>query len=96
MFHFAGVGGTLKHHVLEEVGEAAAPSRLKAETDLIVDADGDDWGAPIGRCDHSQSVGEGGVFDGDVQLLRRLIQMAPPTFMRSRTSLLRRETLVIA
>jgi len=66
VFHFSGIRGTLKHHVLEEVGEAATTARLEAETDLIVDADGDDWGAPIGRCDHSQAVGESGVFDGDV------------------------------
>jgi hypothetical protein len=52
--------------VLEEVREAAAPAGLEAETDLIVDADGDDWGATVGGCDHTQAVGEGGVFDGDV------------------------------
>jgi len=52
--------------VFEEVREAAASAGLEAETDLIVDADGDDGRATVGRCDHSQAVGEGGVFDGDV------------------------------
>jgi hypothetical protein len=86
VFHFTGVGGALKHHVLEEVGEAAASAGFEAETDLIVDADGDDGGATVGRCDHSQTIGESGVFDGDVQLLRRLIQMAPPFVLSVRIS----------
>jgi hypothetical protein len=52
--------------MLEEVGEAAASAGLEAETDLVVDADGDDWGAAVGGCDDAKAVGEGGVFYWDV------------------------------
>jgi hypothetical protein len=52
--------------VLEEVGEAAASAGLETEAYLVVDADGDDWGAAVGGSDYSQTVGEGGVLDWDV------------------------------
>ena len=69
VFHFSGVFGTLEHHVLEKMGEAAAAARLEAKADLIINADGDDGRGAVWRDDHAQAVGERGVFDGNVQIL---------------------------
>ena len=69
MFHFSGVLGALKHHVLEEMREAAAAAGLEAKADLIIDADGDDGRGTVRRDDHAQAVGERGVFDGNMKLL---------------------------
>jgi hypothetical protein len=71
VFHFAGIRGALKHHVLEKMREPAPSARLEAKTDLVVNANGDDRSAAVGRCDHSQTICEGGVFYGDVQMLQR-------------------------
>jgi hypothetical protein len=39
VLHLGSVGGTLKHHVLEEMGEAAPAFGLEAKTDLVVDTE---------------------------------------------------------
>ena len=48
VLHFSGVFRTLKHHVLEQMGEAAAASRLETEADLIIHSDGYDGGRTVG------------------------------------------------
>jgi len=58
----------LKHHVLEEMREAAAALRLEAETNLVVDADGDDWRGGVGCNNYLEPICEGGAFNGDFQM----------------------------
>ena len=65
--HLAGVLRALKHHVLEQMREAAAPFGLEAEADVVVHADGDDGRGAVRRDDDAQAVFERGGFDGDVQ-----------------------------
>jgi hypothetical protein len=69
VFHFSGVGRTLKHHVLKKVSETAAPEWFEAKTDLIVDTDGDNRGRAIRGNDDAQTIGKSGVFDWDMQIL---------------------------
>jgi hypothetical protein len=42
--------------MLEKMREAAAPTGLQAKTDLIINADGSDWGGMIGRNYHTKTV----------------------------------------
>ena len=74
VFHLAGVFRALEHHVLKKVRKTAAAARLKAEADLIVNADGDERRGMVGRDDDSQAVGEFCVLDRNMQLL----QLLPP------------------
>jgi hypothetical protein len=60
----------LKHHVFEQVREAAAPKRFEAKTDLVINADGHEWRGTVRRHDDAKSVRESGVFDGDVETLQ--------------------------
>jgi hypothetical protein len=69
VFHFAGVFRTLKHHVLEKMGETASSAWFKAKTNLIVNADRDDGRGTVWRYDHTQAICQRGVFDGNVQIL---------------------------
>ncbi len=69
VFHFAGVGRALEHHVLEKMGETAAAERLQTKTDLVIDADGDDRRGTVGRNDHAQTIGQRGVLDGNMKVL---------------------------
>ena len=64
--------------MLEEMREAAAAARLKAEADLIIDADSDDWRRAVGRGDDAETVGERGVLDGNMKFFRLVIQFVPP------------------
>ena len=57
VLHLSGVFRTLKHHVLEQMGEAAAASRLETKADLVIHADGYDGRRTVGRRDHAQAVG---------------------------------------
>src|SRR5260370_41678546 len=68
VLHLGGVGGTLKHHVLEEMRETAAALRLEAKANFVVDADGNDRSGGVGRDDYLQSVRERGAFYGDFQM----------------------------
>jgi hypothetical protein len=54
--------------VLEKMREAAAALRLEAETDLVVDADGDDRRCGVGCDDYLEPICEGGAFNGDFQM----------------------------
>src|ERR1700735_3828887 len=72
MLHFAGVFGTLEHHVFEQMRETAAAARLESEANLIVNANGDKWRGMVGRDDDSQAIGEFCVLDRNVQFLQRL------------------------
>ena len=65
--HFSGVLGALKHHVLEQMREAAAPARLEAKSDVVVDADGDDGRGAVRRDHHAQAVFKGRALDRYVQ-----------------------------
>ena len=65
--HFSGVLGALKHHVLEQVREAAAAARLEAKSDVVVDADGDDRSGAVRRDHHAQAVCESRALDWNVQ-----------------------------
>ena len=71
VLHLPGVLRALEHHVLEKVREAAAAVRLEAKTNLVIDADGDEWRGTVGRRHHAQAVGERRVLDGNVKSLRR-------------------------
>ena len=63
-FHLAEIPGALKHHVLEQVGEAGAVLGLDAESDAVIDR-GDDRGrGVIGRKDHAQAVRQFVIGDG--------------------------------
>jgi hypothetical protein len=64
VLHLGGVGRALEHHVLEKMGEAAAALRLKAETDFVVDAHGDDRGRCVWRDNYFESIRESGRLDG--------------------------------
>src|SRR5262249_33483178 len=68
VLHLRCNGGALKHHVFEEVREAAAALRFEAETDFIVDTDGDNRRSRIGRDNDLKAVRQFGVFNGNVQL----------------------------
>ena len=68
-FHLPQILGALKHHVLEQVGEAGAVLGLDAESDAVIDR-GDDRGrGVIGRKDHAQAVGQLVVGDGHGETL---------------------------
>ena len=71
VLHLASVLRTLKHHVLEKVREPAAAVRLQAKSNLIIDADRDEWRGTVRRRDYAQAVGERGVLDWNVKSLRR-------------------------
>jgi hypothetical protein len=64
MLHLGGMGRALEHHVLEEVREAAAALRLKAKTNFVVDAYGDDGRGGVWRNNDFETVGESGRLDG--------------------------------
>ena len=51
VLHLGRIGGTLKHHVLEQVRETAAALRLEAKSDFVVHSDGDDRSGGIWRDD---------------------------------------------
>jgi hypothetical protein len=57
------MGRALKHHVFEKMREAAAALRLKAETDFVVDAYGDNGGGCVRSNNYFESVAERGRFD---------------------------------
>ena len=42
--------------MLEQVRKPGAPLRFRAETDVVVDRDADDPGAPVGSQQHPQPV----------------------------------------
>ncbi len=65
--HLVRVLGALKHHVLEEVRESAAPARLETKTDVVVHADRSDRGSAIGRDDDAKTVWQRGAFNGNLQ-----------------------------
>jgi len=64
--HFAGIFRALEHHVLEEMGEAAAAAWLEAKADVVVDADGDHGSGGVWGDDHAKAVGERPGLDGNV------------------------------
>ena len=63
----ADVGGSLEHHVLEEVGEARAALALIARADVVVDRNGKDGRRMILGDDHAEAVLQLGV--GELDLL---------------------------
>ena len=67
VLHLGRVFGSLEHHVLEKMREAAAPLRLQAESDLVIDADGDNRRGRVRRDHHAQAVFQRGVLDGNLQ-----------------------------
>ena len=71
VLHLSGVLRALEHHVLEKMREPAAAVRLQAKTNLIIDADRDEWRGTVRRRDHAQAVGERRVLDWNVKSLRR-------------------------
>ena len=60
----------LEHQMFEQVGETAAPGRLVLGTDVVPDVDGDDRRFAVGVHDHAQAVGQGELFEGDVDRRR--------------------------
>ena len=56
VLHLGSIRGTLKHHVLEQVREAAAALRLETKTDLVIDADGYHRRGGVRHDDHFQPV----------------------------------------
>jgi hypothetical protein len=56
VLHLGRVGGTLKHHVLEQMGETAAAPRLEAKSNFVVDADGNYRSGGVRGDYDSQSV----------------------------------------
>ena len=72
VLHLGRVGGALKHHVLEEMGEAAAALRLEAKTDLVVDAEGDDRRGGIRRDYNFQAVRQRRAFDWNLESVHPL------------------------
>ncbi len=66
--HFPGVGRALKHHVLEQMSEAAAAARLDAKPDIVIDAHRSHRRCAVRRNDHAQAVRQRRAFDWNVQL----------------------------
>src|SRR5262249_13867242 len=66
--HLAGMFGALKHHVFEEVREAAAAARLQAKSNVVVDTHGHYRRYAVGRNDDAQAVGELVGLDRNLQL----------------------------
>ncbi len=62
----ADVLGPLEHHVLEEVGEAAAPGHLVAAADVVPEVDGHQRGRAILVEDHLEPVVEPIALEGDL------------------------------
>jgi len=67
VLHLRGIRGALKHHVLEEVREAAAPLRFEAEPNLVIDADGNHGRSGIRRDHHVQSISQLGGLDPNLE-----------------------------
>ena len=84
MLHFAGVFGALKHHVLEEMGEAGAATWLEAKADLIINADGGDGRGAVGRDDDAKAVGEGFAIDGDLKSFQNCLRLMCSYAFRTR------------
>ena len=63
MHHLGSVFRPLKHHVLEQVRESAASTRLEAKSNLVIDAEGNQRRHPNRRNHHSQCVFECSAFD---------------------------------
>ena len=66
--HLSGVGRALKHHVLEQMREAAAAARLDAKSDIVIDAHRGHRRRAVRRNDHAQAVRQRRAFDWNVQL----------------------------
>src|SRR5580693_3866602 len=75
VLHLRSVRGALKHHMLEQVGEAAAALRLKAKTNFVVDADGHHRRGCIRHDDHLQAIRQRGVFHCDLRSVHPLLPM---------------------
>ena len=56
--HLAGVLRTLEHHVLKQVGKAAAPARLQPESDVVVHAHRHHRRRAVRRYHHAQTIAE--------------------------------------
>ena len=86
VFHLAGVFGALEHHMLEKMREAAPSTGLQAKSDLIINADGDDWRGAVRRNHHAEAIDERGVFNWDVQVLHFEFLLE---FLKARSSFFR-------
>jgi hypothetical protein len=54
----------LEHQVLEEVGEAGPPLRLRSDADVIDDRHADDRRGAVWGQHHPQAIGQGEPLDG--------------------------------
>src|SRR5579875_92801 len=86
VFHFPGVLGALKHHVLEEMGEATASARLEAKADLIIDAHGGDGRGMVGRNDDAQAICERFGEDGNLGMRQSSSLAAIQPLRKTRSS----------